>query len=76
MSFVYTPTTEQAQVIHADHEVLVVSKPSGLLSVPGRGEDRTDCLIERLRDDYDGSERREFVGWFRGQSQLSGCRSD
>ena len=49
MSFVYTPTTEQAQVIHADHEVLVVSKPSGLLSVPGRGEDRTDCLIERLR---------------------------
>ncbi|MCA9720173.1 MAG: radical SAM protein [Myxococcales bacterium] len=35
-----------------------------------------DCLIERLRDDYDGSERREFVGWFRGQSQLSGCRSD
>ena len=49
MSFVYTPTTEQAQVIHADHEVLGVSKPSGLLSVPGRGEDRTDCLIERLR---------------------------
>ena len=49
MSFVYTPTAEQAQVIHADHEVLVVSKPSGLLSVPGRGEDRTDCLIARLR---------------------------
>ncbi|MGA0616424.1 RluA family pseudouridine synthase [Paracoccus sp. KR1-242] len=49
MSFVYEPTDEQPQVIHADHEVLVVSKPSGLLSVPGRGEDRTDCLIERLR---------------------------
>ena len=49
MSFVYQPTEAQPQVIHADHEVLVVSKPSGLLSVPGRGEDRTDCLIERLR---------------------------
>lgn len=49
MRFVYAPTTEQPQVIHADHEVLVVNKPAGLLSVPGRGEDRTDCLIERLR---------------------------
>lgn len=49
MSFVYAPTTDQPVVLHADHEVLVVSKPAGLLSVPGRGEDRTDCLIERLR---------------------------
>ena len=52
MSFVYQPTDEQPQVIHADHEVLVVSKPSGLLSVPGRGEDRADCLIERLRGPF------------------------
>ncbi|MGR3198370.1 MAG: pseudouridine synthase, partial [Paracoccus sp. (in: a-proteobacteria)] len=36
-------------VIYADHEVLVVDKPAGLLSVPGRGEDRADCLIARLR---------------------------
>ena len=49
MSFVYQPTEAQPQVIHADHEVLVVNKPSGLLSVPGRGEDRADCLIARLR---------------------------
>lgn len=49
MSFVYQPTEELPVVLHADHEVLVVAKPSGLLSVPGRGEDRTDCLIERLR---------------------------
>ncbi|UXU75746.1 MULTISPECIES: RluA family pseudouridine synthase [unclassified Paracoccus (in: a-proteobacteria)] len=49
MSFVYQPTDEQPQVIHADHEVLVVDKPAGLLSVPGRGEDRADCLIARLR---------------------------
>ena len=49
MSFAYRPTDEQPRVIHADHEVLVVDKPAGLLSVPGRGEDRADCLIERLR---------------------------
>ena len=29
--------------------MLVVSKPAGLLSVPGRGPDRADCLIARLR---------------------------
>ena len=49
MSFLYQPTAEQPQVIHADHQILVVDKPAGLLSVPGRGEDRADCLIERLR---------------------------
>lgn len=49
MSFVYQPTEAQPQIIHADHEVLVVDKPAGLLSVPGRGDARADCLIERLR---------------------------
>ena len=49
MSFVYQPTDAQPRVIHADHEVLVVDKPAGLLSVPGRGADRADCLIARLR---------------------------
>lgn len=47
--FVYAPPSVAPVVIHADHEVLVVDKPAGLLSVPGRGEDRADCLIARLR---------------------------
>ncbi|MFC0200884.1 pseudouridine synthase [Paracoccus rhizosphaerae] len=47
--FVYAPPPDAPVVIHADHEVLVVDKPAGLLSVPGRGEDRADCLIARLR---------------------------
>ncbi len=49
MSFVYAPPAEAPQIIHADHEILVVNKPAGLLSVPGRGPDKADCLIERLR---------------------------
>ncbi|MFN3936548.1 MAG: RluA family pseudouridine synthase [Gemmobacter sp.] len=36
-------------ILHRDDAVLVVDKPAGLLSVPGRGEDRADCLIARLR---------------------------
>lgn len=47
--FVYAPPPDAPVVLHADHEILVVDKPSGLLSVPGRGEDRADCLIARLR---------------------------
>lgn len=49
MSFVYQPTPEQPRLIHDDDQILVVEKPAGLLSVPGRGEDRADCLIARLR---------------------------
>ncbi|MCT4334094.1 pseudouridine synthase [Paracoccus sp. YLB-12] len=49
MSFVYSPPPDAPEIIHVDHEILVVNKPSGLLSVPGRGPDRADCLIERLR---------------------------
>lgn len=49
MSFVYRPTDEQPRLIHDDDQILVVDKPAGLLSVPGRGEERADCLIARLR---------------------------
>lgn len=49
MSFVYQPTDEQPRLIHDDDQILIVDKPAGLLSVPGRGEDRADCLIARLR---------------------------
>lgn len=49
MMSVYAPPPDPPKVIHADHEILVVAKPSGLLSVPGRGPDKADCLIERLR---------------------------
>ena len=47
--FIYAPPPGAPRIIHADHEILVVDKPSGLLSVPGRGPDKADCLIARLR---------------------------
>lgn len=50
--FTYRPPTDAPRILHADHEILVVDKPAGLLSVPGRGEDRQDCLINRLRGAY------------------------
>ncbi|HIG42931.1 MAG: pseudouridine synthase [bacterium] len=41
---------EPVTVIHADEHILVVNKPSGLLSVPGRIV--KDCVIQRMRCDY------------------------
>lgn len=45
----YHPPDDPLAVIHADHEVLVVDKPAGLLSVPGKGEHLSDCLLARVQ---------------------------
>ncbi|MBO9513396.1 MAG: RluA family pseudouridine synthase [Variovorax sp.] len=37
------------QVIHEDTHLLVLDKPAGLLCVPGRGEDKQDCLSARAQ---------------------------
>ncbi len=36
-------------VIHVDDALLVLEKPSGLLCVPGRGEEKQDCLSARTQ---------------------------
>jgi tRNA pseudouridine32 synthase/23S rRNA pseudouridine746 synthase len=36
-------------LVHADEHLLVFDKPSGLLCVPGRGEDKQDCLSARAQ---------------------------
>ena len=40
------------QILYADDSLLVLNKPSGLLSVPGRGEDKQDCLSRRAQSLY------------------------
>lgn len=49
MSDEYNPPQDPLVVLHQDHEILVVDKPSGLLSVPGKGEHLADCLIARVQ---------------------------
>ena len=44
--------TAPLQIIHADSGLLVLNKPSGLLAVPGRGEDKQDCLSSRVQRLY------------------------
>lgn len=52
LPFVYAPPDTALRILHHDAHLLVVSKPAGLLSVPGKGEDRADCLIARLRGPF------------------------
>lgn len=45
----YAPPDTPLAVLHTDHEVLLVDKPAGLLSVPGKTEDLADCLLARVQ---------------------------
>ena len=45
----YAPPQEPLRILHDDHEVVVLDKPAGLLTVPGKGPHLADCLIERVR---------------------------
>ena len=40
------------EAIYADAHLLVFNKPSGLLSVPGKGLDKQDCLSLRVQKSY------------------------
>ena len=40
----------EPEIIYRDSSIIVVNKPGGLLSVPGRGTDKQDCLVKRIRD--------------------------
>jgi tRNA pseudouridine32 synthase / 23S rRNA pseudouridine746 synthase len=42
-------------VIHQDDRLLVIDKPAGLLSVPGIGPDKADCLASRAAAQFPGA---------------------
>lgn len=43
------PETDPLPILYHDDHILVLDKPSGLLSVPGRLEEHKDCLITRVQ---------------------------
>ncbi len=44
--------SQSFELLHHDDALLVLNKPSGLLSVPGRGEDKQDCLSVRVQAEF------------------------
>jgi len=50
VKFDYRPPADNGlDILYIDDALLVVNKPDGLLSVPGRGDDKQDCLISRVQ---------------------------
>ena len=43
---------QQVTTIYVDKDIVVVDKPSGLLSVPGKNPLNKDCLITRVQQQY------------------------
>ena len=52
MSDEYAPPDTPLALLHADAQILVVAKPAGLLSVPGKGAHLADCLIARVQSAF------------------------
>lgn len=51
--FVYNPPAEPwLDILYLDKDILVVNKPSGILTNPGRSEDMQDCLLHRVQQQF------------------------
>ncbi|MCR8921421.1 pseudouridine synthase [Dasania sp. GY-MA-18] len=50
--FIAPPCTEDIHILWQDDQCLLVNKPAGLLSVPGRHPANRDCLISRVQEQY------------------------
>lgn len=46
------PTTPYIDIIYQDNDIVVLNKPSGLLSVPGKALEHKDCLERRVKSVY------------------------
>ncbi len=49
---IYAPPKGEVPIIHIDDEFLIVSKPAGLLSVPGKAAEHSVCLESRIQAIY------------------------
>lgn len=52
MTFVYAPPMTPLDVLYKDENLIVLNKPAGLLSVPGRAQDHKDSLQSRVEAAY------------------------
>lgn len=48
----YEPPSDLIEIIYVDDDILVVSKPEGLLTVPAKYAGHTDCLLARMKVDF------------------------
>lgn len=51
--FIYTPPKQDISVLHQDDHLILVDKPAGLLSVPGKASEHQDCLEFRVKHKFE-----------------------
>lgn len=49
-------TTERWQLLYQDEDLLIVNKPTRLLTVPGRHPANRDCLVSRVQCEFPGAQ--------------------
>lgn len=50
--FIYTPPTDPLKILFEDQDLIVIDKPSGLLSVPGRLLEHKDSALSRILEHH------------------------
>ena len=48
------PSMLGIKILYRDEDIIVVNKQSGILSVPGRGPDKQDCIVNRVKKIFPG----------------------
>jgi tRNA pseudouridine32 synthase/23S rRNA pseudouridine746 synthase len=59
------------KVLYQDEAIVVVEKPSELLSVPGRGAEKQDCIVNRVKFLFGGD-----IGWCDASKDNRGSEAD
>jgi len=59
----YFPPLEPLSIIHEDADILVIDKPSGLLTVSGKQPGADDCLESRAVAHHAGAEITHRLDW-------------
>lgn len=59
----YYPPVGPLPIIHEDEDILIVDKPSGLLTVPGKQPGADDCLQSRAVAHHAGAEITHRLDW-------------
>ncbi|MEM7189554.1 MAG: pseudouridine synthase [Pseudomonadota bacterium] len=52
----YSPPEGPLRIIHNDEHVVLVDKPTGLLSVPGKPAEHGDCVLSRVEVQFPGAQ--------------------
>ncbi|WP_340609024.1 bifunctional tRNA pseudouridine(32) synthase/23S rRNA pseudouridine(746) synthase RluA [Xenorhabdus bharatensis] len=56
LEFYNPPTDPWLHVLYQDEHIMVVNKPSGLLSVPGKAEEHKDSIMTRVQAEFPSAE--------------------